>query len=263
MKKQTKNIIKLTVVVLMTSAIAIAAIAPVFGETIDSANQSVTSSLGNLGQASLQNREEALLTAQERVQNRLIRKEEIKTEIEGVKETVQAILSEAREALSATGVKKVAHIPESFVFAHELRERATGEAVKQLQRVLNADTETRITESGLGSPGKETNYFGVGTKRALLLFQKKHGLSQTGVFDSQTREKMNDILQNGFGTKEERMNQVRARFMNLLEKMQNIRERAQQIQEEEAEEVVEEETAEDDIEEEVEEEAGEETENEE
>ncbi len=40
-----------------------------------------------------------------------------------------------------------------------------------------------------------TGYFGVGTRNAILSFQKQNDLSQTGFVDSATREKLNKILQ--------------------------------------------------------------------
>jgi len=73
-----------------------------------------------------------------------------------------------------------------------------GEDVRALQKVLNADTATRIAEAGPGSPSNETDYFGPATKRALIKFQEKYraevlapvGLTLgTGVFGEKTRAK--------------------------------------------------------------------------
>jgi len=75
--------------------------------------------------------------------------------------------------------------------------------VKELQKVLNADTETRVAEIGPGSPGNETDYFGTATKRAIIKFQEKHRaeilapvglLSGTGIFGTKTRAKMNTFI---------------------------------------------------------------------
>jgi len=51
-----------------------------------------------------------------------------------------------------------------------------GEDVKQLQRILNSDPDTRITTSREGSKGFETNFFGELTAEAVGKFQIKHGL---------------------------------------------------------------------------------------
>lgn len=74
-----------------------------------------------------------------------------------------------------------------------------GSDVRELQKILNADSDTRISEAGAGSPGYETDYFGFATKRALIKFQEKYreevlvpaGLtSGTGVLGAKTRAKI-------------------------------------------------------------------------
>ena len=89
------------------------------------------------------------------------------------------------------------------VFPRTLYVGMRGEDVRELQKVLNKDIETRIAEMGAGSLGNETNYFGTATKRALIQFQEKYrteilapsGLtSGTGIFGTKTRAKVTILL---------------------------------------------------------------------
>lgn len=57
-------------------------------------------------------------------------------------------------------------------FTRNLKLGISGEDVRALQVFLNADTRTKIAESGLGSPGNESTYFGGKTKLAVAKFQE-------------------------------------------------------------------------------------------
>lgn len=79
---------------------------------------------------------------------------------------------------------------------------STGAEVKELQILLNKDPETRIADTGIGSPGKETLYFGSLTKAAVIRFQTKYaseilypaGVSfPTGVVGAMTRVKLRKL----------------------------------------------------------------------
>lgn len=75
---------------------------------------------------------------------------------------------------------------------------ARGEDVRQLQRILNADSATRVASSGPGSPGNETAIFGTLTKLAVQRFQVKHGLAKQGdagygYVGPKTRAKLNSL----------------------------------------------------------------------
>lgn len=65
-----------------------------------------------------------------------------------------------------------------------------------LQKILNADTRTTIAQTGVASPGQETNYFGAATQSAVKKFQALFieyiGVAN-GVFGPKTRTVMNAI----------------------------------------------------------------------
>ncbi len=90
-------------------------------------------------------------------------------------------------------------------FTRTLKVGMSGEDVKALQVAMNRDPETRIAESGAGSPGNETSYFGLATKRAVIKFQEKHRVEVlvpaglfygSGLFGKNTRIKVLAIYQN-------------------------------------------------------------------
>ncbi len=61
-----------------------------------------------------------------------------------------------------------------------LSKGTTNPQVKVLQQILNSDPATRIAESGTGSPGNETDYFGPSTQRAVQKFQVKYSIAKPG-----------------------------------------------------------------------------------
>lgn len=65
--------------------------------------------------------------------------------------------------------------------------------VKTLQQILNKDPLTKVASYGTGSPGFETNYFGILTHKAVAAFQAKNGLVADGLVGAKTREKLNSV----------------------------------------------------------------------
>ncbi len=216
--KKTMDTMKLVIVLLMAAAIAFSALAPIFGAEEDV--NSVTST-----------------------QNSLTR-EEIREEVSSFMEEVrQMVRNFAETPKTVNTLRPVRGLPTGFTFSNQIRERATGDAIRYLQVVLNTDPETKVANSGVGSSGRETNYFGSGTRNALIRFQRKYGLSATGIVDVATRAKINELLQKGVTVKEEateRIEELRLKLMNLAQTMTQLRERIRILQEqEETEEEVE------------------------
>lgn len=95
----------------------------------------------------------------------------------------------------AFGLSTYAHAD----LSRTLRLGMRGEDVRELQVFLNSDPATRIVESGIGSPGYESTYFGVRTVQAVLRFQAKYAsevltpaglLYPTGIVGILTRQKI-------------------------------------------------------------------------
>jgi parallel beta-helix repeat protein len=81
-----------------------------------------------------------------------------------------------------------------FTFSRNLKRGDSGDDVKYLQIVLNANPATQVAVEGPGSPCHETNYFGVLTEAAVIKFQTLHeGLTQTGELDEATRAELNKL----------------------------------------------------------------------
>lgn len=87
----------------------------------------------------------------------------------------------------------------SPVFNQDLGRGDSGPDVKRLQQLLNEDPDTRIAESGIGSPGSETRFFGSLTERAVQEFQKKYNIagpgdSAYGFVGPQTRATLEEVF---------------------------------------------------------------------
>jgi peptidoglycan hydrolase-like protein with peptidoglycan-binding domain len=105
-----------------------------------------------------------------------------------------------------TTTVQITGIPAGYSFDRDLRIGSSGDVVRYLQIFLNADPDTRLTGTGAGSPGMETEYFGALTDAAVRKFQSKYaadvltpiGLTApTGYVGTQTRAKINALLATG------------------------------------------------------------------
>ncbi len=78
-------------------------------------------------------------------------------------------------------------------FSHDLRRTMTSGEVKNLQKVLNANG-FKIAATGVGSPGKETEYFGFATEAAVKKFQTAKGIKPiNGLVGPLTRTALNNL----------------------------------------------------------------------
>ena len=93
----------------------------------------------------------------------------------------------------------------SPVFNRSLYIGVINSDVKRLQQLLNLDKDTMVSNSGVGSKGNETNYFGPATEKAVRKFQEKHNIAKQGetgygVFGPKTQVKMQEIVNSLSGT---------------------------------------------------------------
>lgn len=79
-----------------------------------------------------------------------------------------------------------------YTFGSDLKLGDKSEGVMNLQKVLNMDTATQVSQgTSAGAPGYETSTFGPATKAAVIKYQIKNGVSGTGYVGPLTRAKLN------------------------------------------------------------------------
>ena len=122
--------------------------------------------------------------------------EELQQMINDLLAQVAALQSSAGQGTSvASGVCP-------YTWTRDLAQGATGADVMKLQQFLNADPDTRVSASGVGSAGMETEYYGPATAAAVSKLQVKYRseilspanlVNPTGYFGPSTRGKVNAL----------------------------------------------------------------------
>ena len=120
---------------------------------------------------------------------------ELQKQIDALMLQVQSLIHQAEMDGITLG-----RVDTNYAFVRDLELGDTGDDVRQLQIFLNSNAKTRIAQSGVGSPGQETDYFGQLTRYAVVAYQNYYasevlspiGLSRgTGYVGAKTREHMN------------------------------------------------------------------------
>jgi len=110
-----------------------------------------------------------------------------------------------RSGTTVTENLRINILPFTNPFTQYRQYRQTNADIKRLQIFLNSDPDTRLADSGVGSPGKETDYFGLLTYKAVIKFQEKYtedvlapwGLVRgTGYVGKTTSAKINELMGN-------------------------------------------------------------------
>ncbi len=124
-------------------------------------------------------------------------------QIESLMQQVATLQAQLGGGSSTVGTQlRPASVPANYTFTRTLSAGMTGEDVRMLQRMLNADPATRVAATGPGSIGNETTTFGLMTRDAVSRFQVKYrseiltpnGLANpTGVVGPATRAKLNSL----------------------------------------------------------------------
>jgi hypothetical protein len=99
--------------------------------------------------------------------------------------------------------KNTTNLTFSNPFTRNLQYRQSGSDVKRLQIFLNSDPDTKLADTGAGSSGHETTYFGTLTYKAVIKFQEKYTkdvlapwgfVKGTGYVGKTTLAKLNKLL---------------------------------------------------------------------
>lgn len=115
--------------------------------------------------------------------------------------TLTALVNDLTKQITA--IQTGTEYETSNVFFRNLEIGDRGQDVFELQKLLNRNSVTQIADSGVGSPGNETNYFGNRTHDAVKKFQELYAseilnpaglVTSTGFVGPSTRAKLNSFF---------------------------------------------------------------------
>jgi len=121
---------------------------------------------------------------------------------EEMQQMINQLLAQVASLQGQMGGSSVAAGVCPYTWTRTLKTGSTGADVMKLQQFLNADADTRVSASGVGSAGMETEYFGPATAAAVSKFQVKYrsdvlspaGLvNPTGTFGPASMAKANSL----------------------------------------------------------------------
>lgn len=102
----------------------------------------------------------------------------------------------AKDKLRVAYEKRLKRFLTPVVFKRNLSVGSYGDDVKLLQQFLNGRGYP-VSQSGMGSIGNETKFFGLKTRDALALYQKANGINPSkGYFGDTTRAFIHNVLAN-------------------------------------------------------------------
>ncbi len=125
---------------------------------------------------------------------------------EEMQQMINDLLAQVSALQGSTGGASSAAGMCPYTWTRSLKTGDTGMDVMKLQQFLNSDADTRVSASGVGSAGMETEYFGPATAAAVSKFQVKYrsdvlspaGLvNPTGYFGPATMAKANALCVGG------------------------------------------------------------------
>ena len=114
----------------------------------------------------------------------------------------QILCTDTSDIINGSATTSIINTVNKFIFTRNLKIGMIDEDVKELQKFLNNHGYVLIS-TGLGSPGNETNFFGILTYQALIRFQEANFetvlkplnlIKGTGKFYEYTRKLVNSLL---------------------------------------------------------------------